>query len=141
MSGAEEVVHNGVIQSIKNGVISVVIPAESACVSCKVKGACGLSETSDKIIEISVNNHDFQAGENVVVGIGRKSGFRALFLGYILPFVVLCSALIITFLVSRFEGLSAVISLGVLSVYYLILYRFRDAIARKFSFSIRKQYT
>ncbi|MFH2096621.1 MAG: SoxR reducing system RseC family protein [Bacteroidota bacterium] len=140
MQGTEEIVHNGVIQSIENGVISVVIPAKPACASCKVKGACGLTETNDKIIEIPLKDHGFQAGEDVIIGIGMRSGFLALFLGYILPFIVMGTTLIITLLASGYEGLSAVLSIGILAVYYLFLFRFRNIVAQKFSFSIRKQY-
>ncbi len=141
MVSSNEIVHKGIIDSIDEGIVKVSIMAISACASCKAKGMCSTSEMQEKIIEIHNNNRTtYSIGEHVEVILHQGLGFKALFLGYIMPFIVLFLTLIITLSVSKSEGLAGLLSILILIPYYIILYRLKDKFKKTFSFTLRKQY-
>lgn len=140
MVSSNEIVHKGIIDSIDKSIVKVSIMAISACASCKAKGMCGTSEMQEKIIEIHNNKQTYSIGEHVEVILHQGLGFKALFLGYIMPFIVLFLTLIITLLVSKSEGLAGFLSIIILIPYYIILYRLKDKLKKTFSFKLRKQY-
>ncbi|KAB2868410.1 MAG: SoxR reducing system RseC family protein, partial [Bacteroidales bacterium] len=117
--------------------IRVVITSQSACASCHAKGACSASDVSEKIVVVSKSNHNYFVGETVKVLLKQSLGYKALFLGYILPLIVLLIAL---FSYSAFmsESKAGLLALATLLPYYAILYFFRNKIARQFNFDIEK---
>ncbi|HPI46326.1 MAG TPA: SoxR reducing system RseC family protein, partial [Tenuifilaceae bacterium] len=85
--------HLGRIDAVTPNDIRVVIISQSACASCHAKGACSASDVSEKIVVVSKTNHNFLVGETVKVLLKQSLGFKALFLAYILPFIVVITAL------------------------------------------------
>ena len=138
MGSSNEIKHPGVITSIDSSKIKVNITTYSACSSCGAKGICSISDVKDKIVEVPKTG-DFSIGQEVQVILHQTQGFKALYLGYVQPFIVVLITLIITSSLTRNEVLSGLISLGVLAPYYLILYYFKEKIRNKFTFAIRKQ--
>ncbi|MBN1339193.1 MAG: SoxR reducing system RseC family protein [Bacteroidales bacterium] len=136
----EEISHTGTIQRSDRQNHYVLITSASACAGCHARGACHLNEVADKIIEVSREKDDFECkpGEKVRVIMENRLGLHAVLLGYIVPFCLLLAALIVTHAITRMEGLSALIALGTLLLYYLILYRFRHRLRKKFEFRIEK---
>ena len=51
-----------------------------------------------------------------------RQRWKALFLGYILPFIFLAAAIVLTDLLSDNEALIGGVALGVVALYYLILF-------------------
>lgn len=137
MGTTKEIKHPGVITNIDNSGIKVSITAYSACSSCKIKGVCSISDVKDKIVEIP-NRGNFSVGQKVQVSMSQTMGFKALFLGYVLPFILVCTTLIGTSIFSGSEVVTGLISLGILAPYYLVLYYFKDKLKNKFSFSVNK---
>jgi sigma-E factor negative regulatory protein RseC len=138
MLGQNLIDHEGIIEWIDHDVARVKIRSESACASCHAKGICGAADQEDKYLEIAVHGNGFTPGEQVLVQVSRHLGFRAVALGYILPFLLLMSVLItLTFTgAGEFKaGLGALISL---LPYYLALYIFRKRLDTAFTFSIKK---
>ncbi|MBU0763392.1 MAG: SoxR reducing system RseC family protein [Bacteroidetes bacterium] len=138
MQAEKSIEHQGIIESLRDGIIHVRILAESACISCYAKRACSVAETQEKIIEVPVNGRSFSVGENVKVVLKQSLGFRALFLGYILPLIAVMTVLIVLLGISGNELLAGLIALGFLPPYYLALYLTRDRIKKQFSFRIQK---
>lgn len=135
MSG--EITHKGIIKKLSDKKIIVGIVNESACASCHAKGTCTAADMKDKEIEIAHFSGDFHAGQYVQV-IGKTSqGFKALFYGYLLPFVLLMTVLIVASAVTGHEGLSGLLALSALLPYYLVLYLFRNKLKRSFEFEIK----
>lgn len=66
-------------------------------------------------------------------------GLMAVALCYGVPAVVVVVALAAAILTGVSEGLSALISLATVAVYYGILWLFRDKLAQKISFTIHKE--
>ena len=140
MKQIKQIIHPGIIKSISGNELQVCIIAQAACASCTLKGACSVSEVDKKIIDICVENpDDYKNGESIEVYFKQSLGFRALFLGYVLPFLILVISLITLMSITQNELLSGVISLMLLIPYYLILYFSKDKIKKTFAFSIKKK--
>lgn len=130
--------HRGRVKEITGNKLKVSIMAEEACASCKVKGVCSVSSVKEKIVDVQITEQQFDTGEEVYVFYEQKLGFLALFLGYILPFLVVMAVLIVLLALTGNELIAGVAALLVLGPYYLALYWFRHKIDRRFRFSISK---
>jgi positive regulator of sigma E activity len=130
--------HEGIVQGIDENGVRVMIMAHSACGACRSKKICGISETKEKIINVKNSSRKpFRTGDKVIVEMNSSLGMTAVFFGYVFPFIVLILSLIILTRYTQSEPLSGLITLGMLGVYYLILYFFRNALKRKFTFSVK----
>ncbi len=132
-----EIQHKGIVQKVSEDRITVGIISESACASCHAKGACTVADIKDKEIEISRFSGVFHVGQPVVV-VGRLSqGFRALFFGYVFPFILVVATLFTFLSITGNEGVSGILSLSILVPYYFGLYLFRDKLKKAFEFEIK----
>ena len=87
--------HLGIVENINGSRLKVRIVQSSACSSCSVKGHCSASETKEKIIDVyNKNGVPCQIGERVMIVGTTSMGMKAVFLAFVLPFVVLLLALI-----------------------------------------------
>lgn len=131
------ITHPGIVQKVEKDRVFVMILAESACASCKVKGMCSVADMKEKIIEAYKQpGKDYKTGQKVNVILQRSMGTKAVILGYLIPFVVVIVALFSLTSAGLDQGVSALISLGLLLPYYLILYRLKDAFKKRFSFRV-----
>lgn len=139
MQKPSNIEHKGIVKSINSETISVSIIAEAACASCQVKGSCSASDLKEKIIEIpQEENNNFNLGEQVNVILRQSLGVKALFLGYLFPFIILITSLIVISSFTNNELLSGLLSLGLLVPYYFILHLKRDYLKKEFSFTLKK---
>jgi sigma-E factor negative regulatory protein RseC len=97
-----------------------------------------MSEVSEKIVEVGLREDDqIGQGEQVTITLERSLGFRALFLGYMLPFLILLVSLFVLVSLTGNEGLSALTAIALMAPYYALLYRFREKIRSRFRFRIK----
>lgn len=137
MSKNSTVEHNGVVSEISDNSIFVDLSVKSACAACHAKSVCG-ADTDQKTIEVKTDKRLFSIGDKVKVIMRESLGMKALFLGYILPFLVVVTTLLILIELGFSEGFSGLISVLVLIPYYIGLYFFRNRIKREFNFDIEK---
>ncbi len=129
--------HNGIITDISNDEVQVKILSKSSCVSCNIKSACNMSEMQEKIITIPApKDKNLSIGDNVKISMGIGQANKAVVFAYIIPLIILVSMIFILNALKLEEGINALISIGSLIPYYLILYLFRDKIKRKFEYEI-----
>lgn len=129
--------HKGIINNIDNNKIYISIISQSACASCHVKGMCSVADMKEKIIEIeNTKNNNYKIGDTVTVVMEKSSGTKAVVLGYFIPFIILLISLIVLISITNNEGLSGLISIGILIPYYLILYIFRNKLKKIFVFKL-----
>lgn len=110
--------------------------AESACAACHAKGACSAADMTEKEITIGHYQGEFQIGQQVQVTGKTSQGFLALFLAYVLPFILVLAVLFISSGLTGSEGLSGLLALAVLIPYFVVMYLFRNRLKRSFGFSI-----
>ena len=134
----KHVEHEGTVASICGNTMIVRIIASSACGGCAAKGYCMPSENKDKDIRVEGFSGDFVSGERVKVVMRQSLGFRALYIGYIIPFVLALTILLMVYHLSGNELASGLSALLVLVPYYLILKLLNQKIAKTFGFTVQK---
>ena len=136
----QEVSHSGIVQEVSaDGKIKVSIISKAQCVSCQLNSSCSASDVKEKIIEIDNYGGVLKIGEMVDVALKESSGFKALFLGYMFPFLILFTTLIISSHYIKNELYVGLISLSTLIPYYFSIYLLQNFIKKEFSFFVHKQ--
>ena len=128
--------HEGIVQKVINTSVFVSIVTTTACSGCHAEGSCSLSGKQEKIIEI-YGSYNVKAGDKVTVLMKQLMGYSALFLGYLLPGILVVAVLIIMISMKIQELMAGVISIAILIPYYLILYFLREQINKKFTFTLK----
>lgn len=131
------ITHQGFVHSTEKGVVRIKIISMSACASCQVKGVCTASESEEKIIDVPTDKN-YKIGEEITISSKTANGFKALWLAYVLPFLLVLFTLIILTSLKYSETKAGVFSLSMLIPYYFLLYLFRDKLKKKFTFEILK---
>ena len=86
--------HSGVVERTAPDAVYVRITSRSACGACRARQACGLAETQEKIVAVkTADAPHYAAGEQVVVGVRRSAGMRAVALAYVGALAVLLAVL------------------------------------------------
>lgn len=131
--------HQGEIIEIGIDYIMVEIISQSACSSCNAKSMCSMSEAESKVVEVENKGYEmFEVGETVNVILRKSLGFKALYISYLIPLLIL---ILILLSLSSFgigeltTGLSIIIALA---IYYIGVYLLRDRFKREFVFTIEK---
>lgn len=138
MNSQNDICHEGIVQEVRKDSIRVKILAKSACASCHAKGMCNLSDMKEKIIEVKRQpHHQYEMHDKVIVVMSQGKGFKALFLGYILPFILLMTALVSIYATTNNEGLAGLVAVGLMIPYYFILWLRRDKIKEGFEFRVK----
>ena len=129
--------HTGVVEAIKGNNCYVRSLQHSACSSCSAQRLCNSSESKEKIITVLLNGEDVQVGETVNIEGTVVQGLRAVYICYMIPLVLL---IVSVYLGVRLSGdmLGVFLSLGVLAIYYIVLYLFRNSIGQHFAFTLHK---
>ncbi len=138
-SNDRTIIHPGIIEKVEKDKIFVKILSQSACSTCHAKSVCMVSEVEEKIVEVGNEQPDkWKPGDQVNVHMEKSLGTKAVFLGYMLPLIILVLSLIILLSLMHDEGLAAIISILILFHYYLVLYLIKDKLSRTFSFHIEE---
>lgn len=133
----EEISHKGIITSVDENGYRVTIISESACAACHAKGFCTMSDMKEKVIDIPKNGSvEHKSGDFVKVTMKQKMGILAVILGYLFPFILLITTLLIVAGFTMNEGLAGLAAIAILVPYYSGLYFFRNSLKKKFSFAI-----
>jgi sigma-E factor negative regulatory protein RseC len=130
--------HDGIVDSLNGNEVVVRITSYAACTECHARGACNVTEEKEKYIRVKAGTQRFKAGEKVRVILAQSLGFRALFLGYVLPFLAVLTVLLTTTAAGLSELVAGLVSLSVLPPYYIGLKLFRNRLDRQFSFFLHK---
>jgi sigma-E factor negative regulatory protein RseC len=136
--GLDTIRHSGVVKKVDEQFTYVSIISQSACASCHAKGACNITDLQEEVVEIPRRDQDeHQVGDRVEVVMRKSLGTRAVMLGYGIPFLLVIGTMITVLAISGSEGLSGLLSLGILIPYYLLLYLRRGRLKRTFTFSLQ----
>jgi len=137
MSG-KEIIHEGVVEEVGDHRVVVRCISNPACSDCHAKGFCSVPASDDKYLEVITPGKSYTTGEKVRIILSHSHGFSAVFLAYLLPFILVISILLILYTLTHHEALSGISSLAVLFPYYLVLWRFRNNLGKRFNLRIRK---
>jgi sigma-E factor negative regulatory protein RseC len=135
MSG-KEITHEGIVQEVRDDHVIVSFISQPACSSCNIKNICSLAEREGKSIEVPTSGKSYQAGEKVFIVLSQSHGFKAVFLGYILPFLIVIISLVILLKLTNNEALAGLFSISSLVIYYLVLWILRRMVNASFTFRL-----
>ena len=136
----EAIKNEGTVVYQKGSTVGVKITRHSACSQCVAQNNCGLMNSQDKIVEVETNaNQQFATGEEVIIMLEATSGFLAVFLGYILPLILMLATMIIVYLAGAGEIKSGISAIIILIPYYFWLFLNKKKIAAKFRFTISQK--
>ena len=133
----EHVSHPGVVVGIGEQDLEIEILSASSCGSCNIKSACGMSEMKEKRITVPrPQDKEFIVGQPVSIIMSARQGNKAALLAYFIPTLII---IVLTVILSNLmkEWLAALVGIGALAVYYVILYFFRDRLKDKFTYEIK----
>ncbi|MDX1828823.1 MAG: SoxR reducing system RseC family protein [Lutibacter sp.] len=129
--------HEGIISKISKNKVTVSLFGNANCETCNAKGACGVSDSSVKEIEIFDVNNSYQLQETVHVILKKELGLKAVFFAYVFPFILMFFILIISIPFFK-EWIAGLLSILVLIPYYLIIYLMKNPLEKMFKISIIK---
>lgn len=133
----QEIEHMGIIHAVHGRNIQVKILQVSACSGCHAKGACSSADMDEKFVDVDAEGRKFEVGETVTLYGQASMGYLAVFLAFVLPFLLILAVL---FLVGQFtsnEIVSGALGLGILIPYYIILSLFNKKLKSRLKFRIR----
>lgn len=137
--GSTDIAHRGRIIAITPSTILVEIVSRSACSTCHAAGFCGLSEGVSKKIEVPATYGNWHEGQEVDVLLRRSMGFKAVWLAYMIPLVILLAVLLGLDRAGVDEIISGLAAIGTVAMYYLVLWLFRDRLRNEYSFYIKEK--
>ena len=139
---AELISHEGIVvradEFVRTQNVRVQITQKAACAACKAKSMCTASETMVKEIE-AVSLEPLQVGDEVMVMVKKHLGWKAVFLAFILPFLLL---LFLVWLLPHWvqsEALVGTIALLSLAPYYATLHLFDHRFREEYQFFAQKR--
>jgi len=139
MGKSDNINHEGIIKDIDEGFITVEILNKSACSACHAKGVCTLGDEKIKEIEIDTTGLElFEIGERVNVVMKKSMGFKALWISYLTPLIILLVLLVSLSAFNVPELITGLTIIAAISLYYFIVWLLRDNLKREFVFTIEK---
>lgn len=137
MSGI--VKHDGIVESITEGMVCVRIVQTSACAACKVAKYCNASESKEKLVDVRMADVSrWSVGDRVVVAASQQMANQALVYAFGVPLVLLLVVLVVVLLLTGREGLAGLFGILSLVPYYAFLYLRRSSLQKRMAFWIEE---
>lgn len=134
----ESISHKGKIISITPRTTSVEFTSSSACSSCHAAGLCGMSEYQEKVVEVPTSPYSAHSvGEEVEVVLESSMGLKAVWIAYVVPVLLLMAAILIATKMNLGELFAALIGIGVVALYYFVVWLFRGKLENEYIFRIK----
>ena len=134
----EHISHPGVVVGINDKDIEIEILSSSMCGSCGIKSACGMSEMQEKRVTVpKPADKEFIVGQPVKIIMNTSQGNKAALFAYFIPAFLLVAILVILSNLLIKEWIAALVGIGVIAVYYLVLYFFKEKLKSEFKYEIR----
>lgn len=132
--------HDGIVIAVEEGIVKVQMHVVSACASCKAHDKCAFVDKAEKTVEVETPDwKDYCVGQNVVVSVNESMGLLAVLLAYFIPAVLLVATVMVFSRMQFSEGIVALLTLAIVTVYYLFLYLGRNSLQKNFSFRLEEK--
>ena len=129
--------HLGYVEKIAGNNYIIKIISKSACVSCHAKDACPASDLKEKLLAFPICQcRKLSIGEEIEISISNKNGEQAYIIAYTIPVFLIIMSVIILKTLEVSQGISAVVILAIMTLYFLGLYFFKNKIAKKIKIKI-----
>ncbi|MFY0690006.1 MAG: SoxR reducing system RseC family protein [Cyclobacteriaceae bacterium] len=136
MTTPDYMTHKGVVTQVEHNQVVIKRTDNEECHSCEIKSFCGVEDEDRN--SFTVTHNDLHIGDKVEMQVSQSNGLTATFLGYVLPFLIMFSCLVILNVANFPEQWAGLIALLSLPVYYLTLTLFRGRLKSNFQLQITK---
>lgn len=129
--------HEGIIDSIDGNRARIAIARSTACDTCETSSSCKLHGKKIMYVEVvdEIIAHR-SVGDTVNVEFSAKMGHQAVFIGFGLPLILFVAVVMFLHKWNISDCVSAIVALGSLFAYYLLLYFVRELIGKRFKIHI-----
>jgi positive regulator of sigma E activity len=128
--------HDGTVKKVDSNSVFVSILSETACSGCHAEKLCNISGEKEKVVEVK-GKYNVAPGDPVTILMKHSMGYKAVFLSYMIPLVILIVSLVLLNSFSVSELVSGLVSISLVAPYYIVLYFFRKRIDRSFTFTLK----
>ena len=130
--------HTGQVVSMTPKTTTVQIVSHSACSECHAAGLCGLSEFTEKAVEVPTGPYaTYGVGDEVQVVLKASMGFKAVWIAYVIPLAVLLAVVLGLIALGVPEAVSGLAGIGAVALYYLVVWLLRDRLRNEYVFTIQ----
>ncbi|KGO00374.1 hypothetical protein HR11_00335 [Porphyromonas macacae] len=135
----QELLSVGKVSRVVDGVVSVLVEQRSACAGCHAAGFCSSADCKERILDINTPSGDFKPGDMVNIYAVPSMGRKAVLLSFVIPILLLLITVFVCTLFFRLnDGISALMSLVSVTVYYLLLRLAEPRLRNTMRYSIEK---
>lgn len=138
MQKEQQITHQATVSSQRGDIVRVLVEVKEMCQSCTSRNSCALSKMKNqRVIDIKCDSGKvYEKGQTVTVATMSSAANLAVFYCYVLPLIVLAGTLTFMVQMKTDEGISAILALAFLAIYYTCLYFFRNKLSKKIIFKI-----
>lgn len=133
----KNITHDGRVIKVEGRQVTVCFIQSSACSGCHAKGICSSQDQAEKIVVVDSEGVAFSVGEQVQIIVSNEMAWQAVMFAFMIPLIVAFVALFIA-VPQAGEMWACIITLGVLAIYYMVLFLQRARLNRKVVFHISR---
>ena len=136
---SETISHKGKIVKITPQVTTVAFIRHGACSECHAAGLCGMGDMAEKVIDLPTDPYaKYNVGDEVEVLLKASMGFKAVYLAYLVPLVVLLACILGLMALGVGEVAAGLSGISAVGVYYLLLWVFRGKLQNEYVFTLKR---
>ena len=133
----KNITHEGRVVKVDGREVTVCFIQNSACSGCHAKGICSSQDQAEKMVVADSQGVEYAVGEKVNIIVSNEVAWTAVVLAFIVPLIIAFIALFVTVPLAG-ELTGCLLTLGVLAVYYLVLFTQRNKMNRKVVFTLSR---
>lgn len=131
--------HKGKVIKMTPQATTVVILSSSACGQCHAAGLCGVADLAEKTVEVAPDPYaHYAVGDEVEVLLKASMGFKAVWLAYFIPVLLVLAAILGFLALGVGEVAAALAGIGAVALYYFLLWLFRGKLQNEYIFTIKR---
>ncbi|MFR2532871.1 MAG: SoxR reducing system RseC family protein [Alphaproteobacteria bacterium] len=130
----------GTVSRILPHRVEVTVISVSACLHCRLKENCTVSDCRSRNILVETDNPQrYAPGSRVTVLMDSRLGWWSVFYAYILPLILVLSSLFAILAATADETAAAAGALAVLVPYYLLLAAMKKRLLSRYAFRLKEE--
>ena len=130
----------GTVSRILPHRVEVTVISVSACLHCRLKENCTVSDCRSRNILVETDNPQrYAPGSRVTVLMDSRLGWWSVFYAYILPLILVLGSLFAILTTTADETAAAAGALAVLVPYYLLLAAMKKRLLSRYAFRLKEE--
>ena len=130
----------GTVSRILPHRVEVTVISVSACLHCRLKENCTVSDCRSRNILVETDNPQrYAPGSRVTVLMDSRLGWWSVFYAYILPLILVLGSLFAILAATADEPAAAAGALAVLVPYYLLLAAMKKRLLSRYAFRLKEE--